>query len=978
MKTDEEKIKVVQCLSPKEMKALAKPEFEKNYQLYYPVKTFEKIGFSRAQCPKCHHYYWRKSEKATTCGDSNCLEKYSFIGKGMGIGKEGKKITYEEAWKGFAQSLTTARVPCTEIKRYPVVARWRNDVDFTAAGIYCFQPYCVTGEMDPPANPLICPQFCVRFNDLDNIGITGRHYSGFVMIGIQVFNLPEKFVFFKDECTEFNYRWLTETLKIDPEEITFTEDVWCGGGNLGPSIEYFVGGLEVGNMVFMQFKTAHDGKLSDLPVKVIDVGIGLERIPWLINGTPSSYVDTFAEAYDYLRGALGIPEYNDVWEKFGPYSCQLNVDDSEDIDKTWTDIAAKIGMETEKVKEAIGPMRDMYIVLDHTRTVMMVIEDGALPSNVGGGGNVRNVLRRVFAILSKNGWWDKLKMEGLMKLFEMHRKKLGKLYGEFPENTSFAKIIKVEYERWLTTDEVQQKNLEKILKKNKGKLSMDDWIVAVTSWGIPADRVSAITKLPIPPTLYYEIAARQDKVAKVAEEIPYDTTHLPATENLYYKDHRMTEFTGKIIEIFENKQEKMAPNIVILDRSAFYPFSGGQLNDLGTITIEGEKYELKDCQRIGKAVLHFLDKPLTKPKSHYIGMEVACKLDEKRRTQLRWHHTATHVMYAASRKVLGPHVWQQGAKKTPIEAHLDISHYQSLTPEEEYQIETMANDIVRRCANVKKSMMNKAEAEKAYGFLLYQGGAIPGNELRIVNIEGIDVEACCGTHCDNTGEIGFVKLLKSQRISDGVVRLTFVAGDRAYEELKNKNGILSQLCELWGIEEGMVLKTAERFFKDYKRLTNEAREQDKRVLSYQVQLALSQPEMKLGLIMSDQQDPTLYFSNLNSFAPKLKDTKRGIAFLGDSFVIGILGDPTAFDPKTLNKFFVKENGAATKKEEKEEKKEDPKGKKKQTEVRVMDKLVVEVDKKKVQVPGICHFSYAGNLKKEEIKTMLQNSGFTLI
>jgi alanyl-tRNA synthetase len=514
--------------------------------------------------------------------------------------------------------LTSARIPCKEIKRYPVVARWRNDVEFTAAGIYCFQPYCVTGEMDAPANPLICPQFCVRFNDLDNIGVTGRHYSGFIMIGIQVFNLPDKYIFFKDECTEFNYRWLTETLKIEPEEITFTEDVWAGGGNLGPSIEYFVGGLEVGNMVFMQYKTAHDGTLSDLPVKVIDVGIGLERIAWLVNGTPSSYVDTFAEAYDYLRVTLGVPEHTEVWEKFGPYSCQLNVDDAEDINKTWEEIAAKINLPVEKVKESIGLMRDIYIVLDHTRTVMMIIEDGALPSNVGGGGNVRNVLRRVFAILHKNGWWDKLKMEGLMKLFEMHRLKLGKLYGPFPENKSFPKVIQVEYDRWLTTDEAQTANLNKLLKKSKGVLTLDDWIVAVTSWGIPADKVAVLTKLPIPPNLYYEIARRQETTAKAAEEILYDTTHLPETENLYYKDHRMTEFKARVVDIIENKQDKMIPNILVLDQSAFYPFSGGQAHDLGTILLDGIEYTLTDCQRIGKAVLHILDKPLPKEKKAYI------------------------------------------------------------------------------------------------------------------------------------------------------------------------------------------------------------------------------------------------------------------------------------------------------------------------------------------------------------------------
>lgn len=120
------------------------------------------------------------------------------------------------------------------------------------------------------------------------------------MLGIQVFNYPEKYMFFKDECVEFNYRWLTEELGIEPDEITFIEDVWAGGGNLGPSIEYFVRGLEVGNMVFMQYKTFHDGSREELQIKVIDVGIGLERIAWLYNGSATSYVDTFHHALTYL------------------------------------------------------------------------------------------------------------------------------------------------------------------------------------------------------------------------------------------------------------------------------------------------------------------------------------------------------------------------------------------------------------------------------------------------------------------------------------------------------------------------------------------------------------------------------------------------------------------------------------------------------------------------------------------------------
>jgi alanyl-tRNA synthetase len=219
------------------------------------------------------------------------------------------------------------------------------------------------------------------------------------MLGIQVFNYPDKYVFFKEECVEFNYNWLTKELGIDPDEITFIEDVWAGGGNLGPSIEYFVGGLELGNMVFMQYKTFHDGTREELPIKVIDTGIGLERIPWLINGTPTSYVDVFKHAREVMINKLNLNIDNDIWYKVGPYTCLLNVDENDDIEATWEKIANLINEDVKTVKTAIAPIKDMYLILDHTRTLLLIISDGALPSNVGGGGNIRNILRRVFVVL---------------------------------------------------------------------------------------------------------------------------------------------------------------------------------------------------------------------------------------------------------------------------------------------------------------------------------------------------------------------------------------------------------------------------------------------------------------------------------------------------------------------------------------------------------------------------------------------------
>ena len=197
----------------------------------------------------------------------------------------------------------------------------------------------------------------------------------------------------------------------------------------------------------MQYKTFHDGSREELPIKIIDTGIGLERIPWLINGSPTSYIDVFPTPYKYMTEKLNLSVDNEIWTKIGPYTSQLDVDENEDVDKTWLQIAELIGEDLATVKKAVAPIKDMYVVLDHTRTLFMIISDGALPSNVGGGNNVRNILRRVFAILQKYKWWDVLQMDGLMEIFECHKTDLAGLYGEFPDYKSFRSIIEIEYDR---------------------------------------------------------------------------------------------------------------------------------------------------------------------------------------------------------------------------------------------------------------------------------------------------------------------------------------------------------------------------------------------------------------------------------------------------------------------------------------------------------------------------------------------------
>lgn len=157
------------------------------------------------------------------------------------------------------------------------------------------------------------------------------------------------------------------------------------------------------------------------------------------------------------------------------------------------------------------------------------------------------------------------------------------MYGKFEEYKSFNDIIVTEYERWLETDEAQQKKLTALFKKNSNKLSIDDWILAMQSWGIPADAISQITKLEIPGNLYSQIAARQQRICKAEEVILYDTHSFTPTQNLYYTNHRKLDFQGKIIGVIPNVKEDKKLNIVLLDQSAFYPLSGGQQNDIGTL-----------------------------------------------------------------------------------------------------------------------------------------------------------------------------------------------------------------------------------------------------------------------------------------------------------------------------------------------------------------------------------------------------------
>ncbi len=772
-----------------------KKKASKDPDKYYPTETLKKLGFSRRRC-ECGNHFWSSGEREH-CEEPECRQKagkaaYGFIGDSP----TKKKYGYKKSWnlwkrvfKGFGHRV---------INRYPVVARWREDIPFVEASIDNFHPYVITGEVKPPANPLLVPQFCLRFNDIDNIGLSGRHYSGFVMIGEHAFNYRDNQVYFKEKGIEYVYE-LLKKFGLPDQEIVFHEDAWAGSGALGTSLEFFTRGCELGNQVYTEYEQG-SRSLKPLDVKVIDMGAGLNRYPWVSQGTPTSYEVVFPSVMRYLVKRTGVKKRKILWKKFSKHSGTFNVDETNP-EKNWRRLSKEMG--ERDLHDKIEPMKSLYSIADHTRSLLVTLTDGALPSNVGGGYNLRYILRRCFSLIEEFGW----DLE-VTKVINRHKREFGRMYPEV-KKTETGEIIKVEKERWKKTKRRGRKIVKRAIKK---KLSASDLVEMYNSHGILPETVEEVAEeegidIEIPDNFYSLLEKTEKKgkkrgKKKVKKKMPKD---LPETKVLYYMNIR--NFKADVV--------KKVGDWVFLDRTAFYPQSGGQQADSGWLN--GKK--VLDVQKFGKAIGHKC--PGLKKK------KVEGKIDWERRKQLTHHHTATHIVNLAARKVLGNHINQAGAKKEEKIAHLDMTHYRGLEDREREKIESVANDIVNRDLKIKKESMDRSKAEEKYGFHIYQGGAVPGKELRIVSI-GEDHEACGGTHCSRTGEVGLILILSTERVQDGVVRLTFVSGKRAKEVLKEKRKLLKEVAEELGCKEGEIVKKASELFKKWKSSRKDKRKKRKK------------------------------------------------------------------------------------------------------------------------------------------------------
>jgi len=294
----------------------------------------------------------------------------------------------------------------------------------------------------------------------------------------------------------------------------------------------------------------------------------------------------------------------------------------------------------------------------------------------------------------------------------------------------------------------------------------------------------------------------------------------------------------------------------VLDRTCFFPEGGGQPADSGHLTFEGGRAEVVDVQKVGRVIVHKVEGIVPKEGSVVNGAIVWDK-----RYGLMKNHTATHVVGGAARRVLGQHVWQYGTQKGIETSRLDISHYRRLTLEEVQKIETLANEAILRNIQVETKWMPRNEAESLYGFRLYQGGAVPGKEIRVVKTGDWDVEACAGTHLRGTGEIGFLKVVHSERVQDGVERLVYSVGIPAVKAVQKNEELLSRVSETLNAPLEKLDKTAEKLVKELKeanverrRLVKEIAVQDSVKLKDDVEIVKSEEIAGVKLVIRDFQE----------------------------------------------------------------------------------------------------------------------------
>jgi alanyl-tRNA synthetase len=728
--------------------------------------------------------------------------------------------------------------------------------------------------------------------DIDNVGKTGRHTMAFEMGGHHAFNADEGTdyayegeVYWKDQCVEYCEEFFS-SMGVPREEITFIEDPWVGGGNAGPAFEVIYKGLELATLVFMMLEQDPDGEYemkdgntyAEMDRRVVDTGYGIERWTWMSQGTPTVYEAIYPESIEFLKDNAGIEmteEEADLVHRASKLAGHMDIDEAEDMEAARDTIAERLDVSVERLEELMEPLESIYAIADHARCLAYMFGDEIVPSNVGTGYLARMVLRRTKRLVDDVGIDVPLD-----ELVDREAERLG-----YENRDTIRDIVRTEERKYEETLERGRRKVQQLADDHAAAgtpIPTEQLIELYDSHGIQPSMVAEIARERgaevNEPDDFYSLVAERHDAEEALEEAGQEEDRvgdLPATDQLYYEDQDRMEFEAVVLDVLDREEGYD----VVLDQTMFYPEGGGQPADHGTLVSEDGSVEVVDVQRRDGVILHRTTDSPGK------GEFVTGKIDAERRHRLMQHHTATHIVGAAARRVLGDHVRQAGAQKGVDSSRLDVNHYDRVSREEVKQIEHVANEMVTDNTSVRQEWPERHEAEAEHGFDLYQGGIPPGENIRLIHV-GDDVQACGGTHVDRTGDVGTIKILNTEPVQDGVERFVFAAGAAAIDATQDTEDALYDAADTFDVNPQEVPDAAERFFTEWK-------ERGKTIEDLKSQLAEARAGGGEDAEEVDVDGATAVIQRIDADADELQATANALVEDGKVAVVGSGADGSA-------------------------------------------------------------------------------------
>ncbi len=717
---------------------------------------------------------------------------------------------------------------------------------FTNAGMVQFKNVFLGQEAAKGPRAVSC-QKCVRaggkHNDLENVGRTARHHTFFEMLGNFSFG-----DYFKREAISFAWSFLTEELRIPAERLFVTvfeeddeaADVWLNHigvpadrlarigakdnfwsmgdtGPCGPCSEIFydhgeaiAGGppgtpeedgdrfIEIWNLVFMQYNRDADGVLTPLPAPSVDTGMGLERIAAVMQGVHDNYdIDLFQSLIQAVGEETGV---------------QPGQHADHDV--------------------------SLRVLADHLRSVCFLLADGVLPSNEGRGFVLRRILRRA----CRHGRLLGMQEAFMYRLVPALVNEMGVHYQELVSRQhNITRVIQVEEERFIRTLDKGLGLVEQAAEQagEGGTIPGDVLFTLYDTYGFPTDLTADILKgrhITLDLEGFSACMEEQRARARAAWAGSGEQSTPPAvfdireasgaTEFLGYEVLHADAVVVGVINGDEQREQAQAGERVqiFLNQTPFYAESGGQVGDRGVIYGERGRCRVEDCQKLLPDL--FAHTAVIEEGELRMGEVVHAHVDEQRRLKIRNHHTATHLLHAVLRQVLGDHVQQSGSHVDEQRLRFDFNHFQALTEEQKTDIEQRVNALIRANDAVQTRLMRHEEAMASGAMALF--GEKYGDEVRVVSA-GISTELCGGTHARRTGDIGLFRLLSETGVAAGVRRIEAVAGEQA---------------EQLGREERLALQRAANLLKTRPDNVTQALEN--------LQAALKQAERELQALRARQ------------------------------------------------------------------------------------------------------------------------------